>query len=106
MDMHRLEKLLSHSGLDGYRLTMELLQETADPDAYLAADEAIDHEHALVRATAARLRTDTDGPVEYARAAYEFVRDTIPHSADSCRLRCGRHPMARRSNRYISQPRQ
>lgn len=66
---------------------MELIQETADPGAYLAADEAIDHEHPLVRSTAARLRADTDGPVEYARAAYEFVRDTIPHPADTGDLR-------------------
>ncbi|WKX73612.1 transglutaminase family protein [Streptomyces sp. XD-27] len=61
---------------------MELIPETADPSAYLAADDAIDHEHPLVRDTAARLRAGAPAPAAYARAAYAFVRDTIPHSAD------------------------
>jgi hypothetical protein len=32
---------------------MQLIQETPDLSAYLAADEAIDHHHPLVRETAA-----------------------------------------------------
>ncbi|CAM5534294.1 hypothetical protein SANTM175S_00939 [Streptomyces antimycoticus] len=35
---------------------MQLIQETPDLSAYLAADEAIDHHHPLVREVAARLR--------------------------------------------------
>ncbi|WP_431041105.1 transglutaminase-like domain-containing protein [Streptomyces sp. P1-3] len=66
---------------------MELIPETADPSAYLAADDAIDHEHPLVRETAARLRAGAPDPDAYARAAYEFVRDTIPHSADAGDMR-------------------
>jgi transglutaminase-like putative cysteine protease len=62
---------------------MELLLETADLSAYLAADEIIDHGHPLVRQTAAELAARTTGPHDYARAAYEFVRDTIPHSFDA-----------------------
>lgn len=68
---------------------MILTPETADTAAYLAADDVIDHEHALVRATAARLRSasrDTDGAdgaTRYARAAFAFVRDEIPHSMDT-----------------------
>ncbi|GHH06124.1 transglutaminase-like domain-containing protein [Streptomyces rubradiris] len=62
---------------------MELIQNTADLSAYLAADEVIDHHHPLVRKTAARLAADAADSYEYARAAYEFVRDTIPHSQDS-----------------------
>ncbi|WP_190014793.1 transglutaminase domain-containing protein [Streptomyces lucensis] len=66
---------------------MELIQETADLSAYLAAGEAIDHEHPLVRDTAARLADGVADSYAYARAAYDFVRDTIPHSADSGDLR-------------------
>ena len=62
---------------------MELIQNTLDLSAYLAADEAIDHEHPLVRETAARLAKQAEDSYDYARMAYDFVRDTIPHSADS-----------------------
>ncbi|MER5519337.1 transglutaminase family protein [Streptomyces sp. NPDC002763] len=62
---------------------MELIQNTADLSAYLAADEAIDHHHPLVRETAARLASEAEDSYAYARAAYEFVRDTVAHSADA-----------------------
>ncbi|MFG2632597.1 transglutaminase family protein [Streptomyces sp. NPDC048362] len=62
---------------------METLQNIADLSAYLVADEAIDHHHPVVRETAARLAKDVADSYEYARAAYEFVRDAIPHSQDS-----------------------
>lgn len=66
---------------------MELIQNTPDLSAYLAADEAIDHEHPLVRETAARLAEGVADSYAYARSAYEFVRDTIPHSQDYGDLR-------------------
>ncbi|MFI9170313.1 transglutaminase family protein [Streptomyces lincolnensis] len=66
---------------------MQMIQETADLSAYLVADEVIDHRHALVRETAARLADGVADSYEYARAAFEFVRDTIPHSQDSGDLR-------------------
>ncbi|MFI7289476.1 transglutaminase family protein [Streptomyces anulatus] len=62
---------------------MELRQQSPDIGAYLAADEVIDHEHPLVEEVATRLALDADTAYAYARAAFEFVRDTIPHSADS-----------------------
>ncbi|MEW5351970.1 transglutaminase domain-containing protein [Streptomyces sp. 16-176A] len=62
---------------------MELIQHTPDLSAYLAADEAIDHDHPVVRETAARLAEGVADSYGYARAAYEFVRDTIPHSRDA-----------------------
>ncbi|MEU1010929.1 transglutaminase family protein [Streptomyces sp. NPDC005890] len=66
---------------------MELIQNTADLSAYLAADEVIDHHHPVVRETAARLAAEATDSYDYARAAYEFVRDAIPHSQDSGDLR-------------------
>ncbi|MEI5100791.1 transglutaminase family protein [Streptomyces sp. PmtG] len=62
---------------------MRLIQDTPDLSAYLAADEAIDHTHPVVREAAARLAKNSADSYAYAQAAYEFVRDTIPHSADS-----------------------
>ncbi|MFF7893151.1 transglutaminase domain-containing protein [Streptomyces sp. NPDC007907] len=66
---------------------MQLIQQTPDLSAYVGADEAIDHHHPLVRETAARLAQGVTDSYEYARAAFEFVRDTIPHSQDSGDLR-------------------
>ncbi|GAA2480307.1 transglutaminase domain-containing protein [Actinocorallia cavernae] len=62
---------------------MQLIQETADLSAYLVADEVIDHHHPMVRETAARLAAGAADSYVYARLAYEFVRDTVPHSADT-----------------------
>ncbi|MFK0139945.1 transglutaminase-like domain-containing protein [Streptomyces murinus] len=62
---------------------MQLIQETADLSAYLAADEVIDHHHPMVRETAARLAAGAADSYVYACLAYEFVRDTVPHSADT-----------------------
>ncbi|OAH10430.1 transglutaminase domain-containing protein [Streptomyces jeddahensis] len=66
---------------------MELIQENPDLSAYLAADDAIDHHHALVRETAARIAEGAADSYAYAQAAFEFVRDAIPHSADSGDIR-------------------
>ncbi|MET8950164.1 transglutaminase family protein [Streptomyces sp. NPDC004393] len=66
---------------------MELIQQTPDLSDYLAAGDVIDHHHPVVRATAARLAGQVADSYAYAQAAYEFVRDTIPHSADSGDLR-------------------
>jgi transglutaminase-like putative cysteine protease len=62
---------------------MELIQNTPDLSAYLAADEVIDHGHPRVRETAARLAAEAADSYAYAQLAFEFVRDTIPHSQDS-----------------------
>jgi transglutaminase-like putative cysteine protease len=66
---------------------MELIQQNPDLSAYLAADEVIDHSHPLVRKTAAELARNAADSYAYARLAFEFVRDTIPHSQDSGDLR-------------------
>ncbi|NWF25677.1 transglutaminase family protein [Streptomyces sp. PKU-EA00015] len=62
---------------------MELIQQVPELSAYLAADAAIDHGHPLVRETAAQLRADRSDAYSFAKAAYELVRDAIPHSVDS-----------------------
>ncbi|SEO95267.1 transglutaminase-like domain-containing protein [Actinacidiphila rubida] len=62
---------------------MELIAAAADPAAYLADDDAVDHRHPLVRTIAARLRALAPDAYDYAKTAYGFVRDTVPHSADA-----------------------
>ncbi|MFD6803083.1 transglutaminase family protein [Streptomyces cyaneofuscatus] len=62
---------------------MELIQQHPEISAYLAADEAIDHEHPVVREAVAALTREGDDAYTYARTAFDYVRDTIPHSADS-----------------------
>jgi len=62
---------------------MEPIPEAAALFPYLAADDVIDHTHEVVRDAAARLRAAAPDPYDYAQAAYESVRDTVPHSFDS-----------------------
>ncbi|KJY27848.1 transglutaminase-like domain-containing protein [Streptomyces katrae] len=66
---------------------MQLIQQNPDIHAYLASSEAIDHWHPLVQETADALWNSTGDAYSYAEAAFEFVRDTIPHSADSGDMR-------------------
>jgi transglutaminase-like putative cysteine protease len=66
---------------------MELIQEVPGTQAYLGADEVIDHGHPLLLRTAAELRAAAPGAPAYARAAFDYVRDRIPHSADTGDLR-------------------
>jgi transglutaminase-like putative cysteine protease len=62
---------------------MELIQQVPDLSAYLAADEAVDHEHPRVRAVVDRLAGEHTDAYAYARAAFAYVRDTVPHSVDA-----------------------
>ncbi|MFE5509717.1 transglutaminase family protein [Streptomyces sp. NPDC056529] len=66
---------------------MELIQQDPDVDAYLAAGEAVDHEHPRVREVADHLSAGHPDARGYAEAAFAYVRDAIPHSMDSGDLR-------------------
>jgi transglutaminase-like putative cysteine protease len=52
------------------------------PSRYLDADAVVDHEHPEVRALARDLRAKTASDADYARAAFEHVRDEVAHSID------------------------
>ncbi|MEU3772540.1 transglutaminase family protein [Streptomyces sp. NPDC032472] len=62
---------------------MELIQQKLDIHDYLAADEVIDHGHPVVQEIADTFWFATGTAYSYAEAVFDFVRDTIPHSADS-----------------------
>jgi transglutaminase-like putative cysteine protease len=47
---------------------------------YLGSSEAVDFDHPAIQALNARL---PDGDLDYARAAFDFVRDEITHSMDA-----------------------
>lgn len=66
---------------------MQLIQQNSDIYAYLASDAAIDHWRPLVQETADVLWSTTGDAYSYAKGAFEFVRDAIPHSADSGDMR-------------------
>ncbi|MFJ6479292.1 MULTISPECIES: transglutaminase-like domain-containing protein [unclassified Streptomyces] len=62
---------------------MQLIQQDPDIQAYLVSDEAIDHWNPIVQETADALWLTGGDAYSYARAAFEFVRDAIPHAGDS-----------------------
>jgi transglutaminase-like putative cysteine protease len=51
-------------------------------DEYLGADDVIDVAHPAVVALAAGLRAEHPGTTDFARAAFDHVRDEIRHSMD------------------------
>lgn len=62
-----------------------MVQDSADPMHYLRETEIFDYSHPRIAEAAASLQNAGTGQVEIARAAYEFVRDTIDHSGDAGR---------------------
>ena len=54
-----------------------------DPSEYLAEDEVIDYSHPSVRELARALRGENPADVDFAKAAFEQVRDSVTHSADA-----------------------
>ncbi|GAA4255074.1 transglutaminase-like domain-containing protein [Dactylosporangium darangshiense] len=52
-------------------------------DPFLAAGDVVQADHPAVRAVAAELRVRHRDDTEFARAAYEFVRDEVRHSFDA-----------------------
>ncbi len=67
--------------------SMQVIPLSPDERAYTSASEAIDHDHPYVRELAGSLWSAHGDAYSYAKAAFEFVRDTVPHSADSGDLR-------------------
>ncbi|MFI8388376.1 transglutaminase family protein [Streptomyces sp. NPDC085540] len=62
---------------------MQLIQQNPDIHAYLASDGVIDHWNPVVREIADALWSASGDAYSYAKVAFEYVRDTIPHSGDS-----------------------
>jgi len=61
---------------------MRFTLQTHPMDHYLTATNVIDYTDPGITALSAELRRDYLTPPEYAKAAFEYVRDEISHSAD------------------------
>ncbi len=61
---------------------MNIIPFTDNISEYLKSDDVIDYNNESITQLADSLSQSTDGEIEYIRAAYEFVRDKISHSAD------------------------
>ena len=55
---------------------------TADIKEYLKCDDVVDFDKPEVKALADKLFAEAEGGTDFVRRAYEYVRDTFPHSAD------------------------
>ncbi|WNG87518.1 transglutaminase family protein [Mycobacterium sp. ITM-2016-00317] len=62
---------------------MSTVLSAADPARYRASDEIIDADDPGVRELGSRLRESTPDDIDFARTAYQWVRDEIAHSGDS-----------------------
>ncbi len=60
---------------------MELV--ASNPGDYLGADDIVDHDDPSIRDLAQQLRAAHPGDVDFARAAFEYVRDEVTHSWDA-----------------------
>lgn len=61
---------------------MNITPFTDNISEYLKSDDVIDYNNEAITQLADSLSQSTDGEIEYIKAAYEFVRDKISHSAD------------------------
>lgn len=69
---------------------LSAIPESADLANYTIKTPEVDYDHPAVRMKIAELRELSSGAEDYARKAYEFVRDRIAHSWDiqSARITC------------------
>ena len=56
---------------------------TDDINKYLALDSVIDYEQEAIKKLSDTLSKQAENELAYVKAAYEFVRDKIVHSADA-----------------------
>lgn len=61
---------------------MKLVCESEKLDDYLIEINEVNYSHPLIKAKAEELFTDFQTDIEKTKLAFEFVRDTIPHSWD------------------------
>ena len=62
---------------------MKVVPYTEDISKYLAQDSVIDYEQEAIKKLSDTLSEQADNELAYIKAAFEFVRDEIAHSADA-----------------------
>ncbi|MBQ3161998.1 MAG: transglutaminase domain-containing protein [Oscillospiraceae bacterium] len=61
---------------------MSITPFTDNISEYLKSDDVIDYNNETITQIADSLYQNAESEIEYIKAAYEFVRDKVPHSAD------------------------
>lgn len=61
---------------------MNIIPSTENIEEYLKSDDVTDHNNAIITELADLIFQRADSEIEFIKAAYEFVRDKISHSAD------------------------
>ena len=61
---------------------MSITPFTDNISEYLKSDDVIDYNNEAITQIADSLYQNAESEIEYIKAAYEFVRDKVPHSAD------------------------
>ena len=61
---------------------MKIIPSTDNTEDYLKQDDVIDYSSEIITRLAGELIGRTDSETQFIKAAYEFVRDKISHSAD------------------------
>ncbi|WP_434688327.1 hypothetical protein [Hungatella sp. SB206] len=61
---------------------MNIIQYSNRMDEYLKNDDIIDYDNEAIAVLAVTLFQKADNELAFIKAAYEFVRDNISHSAD------------------------
>ena len=61
---------------------MNIIPSTDNTEEYLKQDDVIDYSSEIITRLAGELIGRTDSETQFIKAAYEFVRDKISHSAD------------------------
>ena len=62
---------------------MNIIPSTDNTEEYLKQDDVIDYSSEIITCLAGELIGRTDSETQFIKAAYEFVRDKISHSADN-----------------------
>ncbi len=75
------EKIVINSGVIEWR-RMNIVLYSNEIDEYLKHDDVVDYENEAIAKLADTLFKRADSEIDYIKAAYEFVRDQISHSAD------------------------
>ena len=61
---------------------MNIIPSTENMELYLSSDDVIDYKNEMITKLADSIYQKADSEIEFIRAAYEYVRDNISHSAD------------------------
>lgn len=60
-----------------------MILDAAAPSEYLGSDAVVETEHPSIRNLAADLRAGAESDADFARRAFEWVRDEVQHSVDA-----------------------